>query len=169
MLSPAATPIADSLEWTCEAWLGVLDALEAIHSMGFVHMDVSLSNLLVVSPHQIMLNDFGSCWAAGRVVTSWTDIFAAEAVLLDSKRTPQFAHDLHSYIKCYYVLTHGGFNQSITLATEGRKDGYKQLLKFWQHNLQGDEWQSVLQAATQCQYQTLRDFFRNRFTVYRKF
>ena len=50
VLSPAATPIADSLEWTCEAWLGVLDALEAIHSMGFVHM-VFPYRTFWLSPH----------------------------------------------------------------------------------------------------------------------
>lgn len=69
---------SSNLEWIALEGKRVMSALEYIHSLGFVHLDVKATNIFVSSDGKWILGDFGSCKRLGESVTSSTFQFGYE-------------------------------------------------------------------------------------------
>lgn len=71
-----------SEEWARFYIAELVLALDAIHSLGYIHRDVKPDNMLISSTGHVKLADFGTCVKLNNV-SSW--------VLIDKKKTSQFS------------------------------------------------------------------------------
>lgn len=66
------------LQWIAEEGTKVMNALEYIHTQGYVHLDIKAMNIFISVDTKWHLGDFGSCKPIGELVTSSTFQFYFE-------------------------------------------------------------------------------------------
>lgn len=71
---------SSDLEWIAVEGTRIMNALEYIHSQGYVHLDVKATNIFVTHDCKWFLGDFGSCKPIGDKVTSSTFHFCYEDI-----------------------------------------------------------------------------------------
>ena len=75
-------------KWISKQGFLIYDALNYIHSKGFVHADVKASNILVSDKGDWFLSDFGSCTRISETIQSSTDMFYFEDLIFTKKSYP---------------------------------------------------------------------------------
>lgn len=110
---------AGSIRFTAQRMIGLLDALEAFHKSGYLHLDISPDNIMLVGQEEqerIFLIDYNSVKEVGFRDSSYLSCkpgFSAPEVSTGNRDRIGFASDLYSVAAVFYRCIMG---RSLTLA-----------------------------------------------------
>ena len=108
-----------SLRYTAQRMIGLLDALEAFHKSGYLHLDISPDNIMLVGQEdqeRIFLIDYNSAREAGSRDSSYLSCkagYSAPEVSTGNLDAMGFASDLYSVAAVFFRCITG---RSLTLA-----------------------------------------------------
>ena len=108
-----------SLRYTAQRMIGLLDALEAFHKSGYLHLDISPDNIMLVGQEEqerIFLIDYNSAREAGSRDSSYLSCkagYSAPEVSTGNLGAMGFASDLYSVAAVFFRCIMG---RSLTLA-----------------------------------------------------
>ncbi len=168
LMSEKGTPLkAFAREHLCN----LIDALQSLHGLGYVHRDVRPDNILRIQfSTQVLLIDFGYAARADAMVTySGTLHYASEEVLTHLHEQPHAAfkfhprNDLISLVQSAFALQQP-YARSHLMDIKTKAPGIPfnraaalKIVSFW--NQQFSEmhvWQPCLEAAKACDYDGLK-------------